>query len=227
LVTLRELGDAFGHASKIAAEGGAGSLVWVRRADTAEFAIVLEPEEPLRTARRAFFAGMNAVADAISAHCAPEQPVTFDWPDAIRLDGGLIGGGRLGWPAGTPEDEPPPWLVFGAIVRTMFVLDREPGHVRDSTALDEEGAEVTDAGLLIASAARHLMVQFDSWSERGFEPVAERYLARLDGRNDDGRRGIAPEGDLIVRGRPSAHRALLPALRSPTWLDAKTGMPRL
>ena len=80
LVALRELGDAFAHACEIAAEAGAGTLVWVRRYDLVEFAVVLEPDEPLRSARRAFFAGMNALADAIAAHCPPEREVTFDWP---------------------------------------------------------------------------------------------------------------------------------------------------
>ena len=58
LVTLREVGDAFVHATTIAAEAGAGTLVHVGRFDLVEFAVVLEPEEPLRTARCAFYAGM-------------------------------------------------------------------------------------------------------------------------------------------------------------------------
>ncbi len=62
LVTLREVGDAFAHAKAIAAEAGAGTLVHVGRFDLVEFAVVLEPEEPLRTARRAFYAGMVALA---------------------------------------------------------------------------------------------------------------------------------------------------------------------
>ena len=113
LVALRELGDAFAHGCEIAAEAGAGTLVWVRRYDLVEFAVVLEPDEPLASARRAFFAGMNAVADAIAAHCPPEREVSFDWPDAIRFDAGLLGGGRLGWPRDCAEDEVPAWLVFG------------------------------------------------------------------------------------------------------------------
>ena len=104
LVALRELGDAFAHGCEIAAEAGAGTLVWVRRYDLVEFAVVLEPDEPLRSARRAFFAGMNALADAIAAHCPPEREVSFDWPDAVRFDAGLLGGGRLGWPAECAED---------------------------------------------------------------------------------------------------------------------------
>jgi len=60
---------------------------------------------------------MNALADAIAAHCPPEREVSFDWPDAIRFDAGLLGGGRLGWPAECIEDDIPEWLVFGVILR--------------------------------------------------------------------------------------------------------------
>ena len=56
----------------IAAEAGAGTLVHVGRFDLAEFAVVLEPDEPLRSARRAFYAGMAALADALTAHAPPE-----------------------------------------------------------------------------------------------------------------------------------------------------------
>ena len=60
-VRLREMGDAFAHAKAIAAESGAGTLVHVGRFDVAEFALVLEPEEKLAQARRAFYAGMMAL----------------------------------------------------------------------------------------------------------------------------------------------------------------------
>ena len=62
-------------------ELGAGTLVYVGRFDLAEFAVVLEPDEPLRTARRAFYAGMAALADALAAHAPPEKPI------AVRLAG--------------------------------------------------------------------------------------------------------------------------------------------
>src|ERR1700758_3597053 len=90
LVTLREVGDAFAHATRVATEEGAGTLVYVGRFDLAEFAVVLEPEEPLKTARRAVYAGLVALADALAAHAPPEKPISFDWPDAIRVDGGLV-----------------------------------------------------------------------------------------------------------------------------------------
>jgi hypothetical protein len=61
LVTLREVGDAFAHAQAIASEQGAGTLVYVGRFDLSEFALVLEPEMPLASARRVFYAGMVAL----------------------------------------------------------------------------------------------------------------------------------------------------------------------
>src|SRR5882724_8898375 len=78
VVTLREVGDAFAHAKANAAELGAGSLVFVGRFDLAEFAVVLEPDEPLRTARRAFYAGMAALTDALRAYAPPNKTVTID-----------------------------------------------------------------------------------------------------------------------------------------------------
>src|SRR5437016_3028745 len=99
-VRLREVGDAFTHALSIASEQGAGTLVYVGRFDLAEFAVVMEPDEPLAQARRAFYAGMTALAEALAAHAQPETTITIDWPDLISVNGGLVGGGRLGWPKG-------------------------------------------------------------------------------------------------------------------------------
>ena len=83
LVTLREAGRAFEHAQKIARKEGAGTLVWVGRFDLVEFALVLEPDEPLASARRAIYAGMSALADALAVHAPPETLINFEWPDAI------------------------------------------------------------------------------------------------------------------------------------------------
>ena len=137
LVALRELGDAFAHGCDIAAGSGAGTLVWVRRYDLVEFAVVLEPDEPLKSARRAVFAGMNAVADAIAAHCPPERDVGFEWPDTIRFDAGLLGGARLGWPRDCAEDEVPAWLVFGVILRAADMAHIEEVQAASGVSLLE------------------------------------------------------------------------------------------
>ena len=225
-MTLREIGDAFAHATGIAGQEGAGTLVHVGRFDLAEFAVVLEPEEPLQTARRAVYAGVCALGDALAAHAPPEKPIAFDWPDAIRVDGGLVGGARLAWPPGADEQEPPAWLVFGAMIRTVAMGETEPGLRPLGAALDEEGFDDLGSGHLVESFARHLMVAIDVWQEQGFGEIAKNYLARL-APEPGVRRDLDENGDLLVRrAGKTERRPLLSALAVPSWLDPATGGPR-
>ena len=146
VVPLREVGDAFAHAKANAAELGAGTLVFVGRFDLAEFAVVLEPDEPLRIARRAFYAGMAALTDALAAHAPPEKPIVCVWPDSIYVDQGLVGGAQFAWSDG-PEDQPPDWLVFGGMIRTVSIAEGDPGVRPLSTAIEEEGFDEASAAI--------------------------------------------------------------------------------
>ena len=232
LVTLREAGDAFAHACRIAAQEGAGALVWVRRYDLAEFALVLEPDEPLARARGAIYAGMGALADALARHAPPGRPITFDWPDAIRVDGVLVGGGRLGWPEGTGADEVPGWLVFSAMIRLHAKGADDPGlrplaGALDELGFDEPGSGPIDVGVIIAGFSRHLMRRFDQWNQSGFPSIATDWLIRLPARHGQGAR-LSDEGDLLICGQgaqTSERRDLAAALARPSWLDNATGMP--
>lgn len=229
LVTLRERANAFSHAVEIAPQCGAGTLVYVGRFDLAEFAVVLEPEEPLVTARRAFYAGMVALTDALLAYAPPQKPVTIDWPDAIRIDGGLLGGGQLAWPADAPEDKPPPWLVFGGMIRTVSMTGEEPGVHPLATALEQEGFDDIGAATITEMFARHLMAAIHGWQMDGFDSIAHEFIDRLP-RSAGISYRIADNGDLLIRGpgKTAVERlALLPALGKSSWLDPKTGGPRL
>jgi biotin-(acetyl-CoA carboxylase) ligase len=231
LVALREAGDAFGHGCEIAAEAGAGTLVWVRRYDLVEFAVVLEPNEPLVSARRAFFAGMNAVADAIAAHCPPEREVKFEWPDTIMFDRGLLGGARLGWPADCAEDEAPAWLVFAVILRAADMAHIEGVQAATGVSLLSEGFEMIDTNAIIGSFARHLMTAFDRWNEHGFEAIARDYLERLPKHKAGERRNIDRNGDLLVSpaagSGPPDRRSLVDALAGKAWYDPQARGPKL
>ncbi|MBX9775380.1 MAG: biotin/lipoate--protein ligase family protein [Xanthobacteraceae bacterium] len=228
LVTLREVGDAMAHATAIAADAGAGTLVHVGRFDLAEFAVVLEPDEPLWQARRAIYAGLAALADALAVHAPPEKPIAFDWPDAIRVDGGLVGGVRLEWPADADENEPAPWLVFGAMIRTVSLGENEPGLTPLSAALEDEGFDGLGSGRLVESFARHLMSAIDFWNEKGFGEIEKNYLARLAPESGV-RRAIDDNGDLLVRRVTAAEPlrlSLVEALSRVSWLDPETRGPR-
>jgi len=227
LVMLRELGDAFLHACAHAAELGAGTLVFVGRFDLAEFAVVLEPDEPLASSWRVLYAGMVALTNALAGLAPPEKAIVIEWPDTIRVDGGLVGGGRLAWPNGIDHAKPPPWLVFGAMIRTVSLAGDGGGLHPRATALEDEGFGDQVSERLIEAFARHLMLGFDHWPEAGFAVVSNRYVSQLD-RGGGVRNEIGDNGDLLTTriGKPIERRRLNSNLAVPSWLDPSSGVPR-
>jgi biotin-(acetyl-CoA carboxylase) ligase len=226
-VRLREFGDAFARAIELAPEKGAGTLAYVGRFDTAEFALVLEPEERLAQARRVFYAGMAALADALAALAEPETAINIDWPDRLFVNNGLVGGGRLAWPANAREDEVPDWLVFGAMIRTSSMAGSEPGANPEITALDEEGFVGTLSSHVVESFARNFMVALDAWNESGIGAVARNYFDYCE-REKGLRRDIDDNGDLLLRRVTSSEverKPLLPCLAKPSWYDPATNGP--
>lgn len=226
-VALDLPGGALAHAAAIAPAAGAATLVHVRRTDIAEFAVVLEPEEPLATARHAHYLGMSAVADALASHCPPEMGIGFRWPDAIIFDGGLIGGGRLLAPDGAAEDEVPAWLVFGAMVRISARLDFEAEPARRSVAMDETGFDTLDPVDLIESFARHLMLGVSAWQASAAATVSRRWLERIEPITGQ-RHAIAANGDLlVVRDGIERRRSLAGELAEAGWYDPAHAEPKL
>lgn len=226
VVGAREEADAFALACGVADREGAGTLVWSASNDCLDLAVVLEPDEPLRTARRAFVAGMVALADAVSSEAPPEKPVALGWPDEVRFDGARLGGGRLGWPSGCADDEAPAWLVFSGTLIASKARAGDPGLTPGSTSLEEEGVRRDAHPAVVEAFARYLMKSFHAWREDGFDALAARYLARLAStgpggpRTGQGSGGVAP--DLSFSPEP-----LAALLRVPSWLDRATGAPRL
>ena len=208
-----------------AGEGEAATLVLGAREDLFDLAVVLAPEEPLRTARRAFFAGMAALADAVGVYGPPEIPVRFVWPGTVMFNGARLGGGRLAWPEACAEDAEPDWLVFSATLLASKAGAGDPGLTPDSTALEEEGFPAGLRDTLAESFARHLTKAFEIWREDGFAQLAARYLARLDGPPGaevalDG----AGDARLVHANGRGERLPLVPGLRAPAWHDPATGV---
>jgi biotin-(acetyl-CoA carboxylase) ligase len=228
LVALREAGDAVAYARENAAELGAGTLISVGRFDVAEFAVVIEPEEPHAMSWRVLYAGMVALARAIVAIAPPRTPTAIEWPDTIRVDGGCVGGGRLVAPEAADAAAPPPWLVFGAVIRLASVPGSSPepplAAALEATALEDEGFGDSDASRLVEAFTRHLMRVVDRWRDDGFAAVAGEYLAHLPPENG-AQFDIGENGDLLVRraGRRDERHDLTQRLVRPSWLGVHEG----
>lgn len=228
-VRLREREDAFATAKLRAAEAGAGTIFHVGRFDMIEFAVVLEPYQPLHVARRALFPAMNALAETLAADCPPERVISFAYPGGLLLDQGLVGGGRLAWPADTGEEDVPDWLVFGAMIRTGGFQELGFTLGPKATTLEESGYRDIDPDAFAARFCRHLMVELDDWVEEGFRELGQRYLARLDRADSAVTYGIDRNGDLMSlpkSGGAAQRSAYVAALEAADWFDPETGEPR-
>lgn len=216
--------DVLAEAVRLAPEMGAGTLVLRQAPGLLAFAVVFEPEQPLHEAQMAFVLGMTALGDTLAAHCPPDRPVRFVWPDELRYDKARIGGGRFAVPPGAGPDDVPDWLVFAA----ELIADRDhlenPGEFPDSVSLKEDEFDQPEA--IVATFASYLMLYFDRWAHDGIEAVTNRYLVRIDPPLLRGVRRF--EGDRLVEITPSGntrHAPLIEALGTTGWRDA--GGPRL
>lgn len=210
--------SAFAWACRESAWIGAGSLIVATRTNLVDFAVVLEPEEPLRTAQLAFFAGMIALAEAVGSIAPPEKPVSIGWPDTLLFDGARLGGGRLGWPNDLDEAAIPDWLVFSATLIASKAWAGDPGLTPDSTSLEEEGFGPADELPLLGNFARYLLRAFDLWQDERAGALTGAYQQHLLPRT---------HGDLTEMDEHGLPIGLVAALRAPAWLDDATESPRL
>ena len=209
-------------ACDVAPRLGAGTLTSRAGETVVEIAVVLEPDEPLGTARRAILICMAAFADALAACAPPERPVTLAYPDVIEFNGARVGGGRLGWPDDCADDQVPEWLVFSAMLIASKRHAGDPGLTPNSTSLEEEGFEPDAPDEIVEAFARYLMLAFDGARERGFEGWSEAYRRWMP----NGRTARIDEGGNLGTENGKVV-ALAPALARVAWLDPQTGTPRL
>ncbi|NNM74808.1 biotin/lipoate--protein ligase family protein [Enterovirga aerilata] len=205
-----------------AARLGAGSLTSRTGDRVLEFAVVLEPEERLRDARRSALVGMAALADAVGSAAPPEMPVAIRYPDVIEFDGARLGGGRLAWPESCGEEDVPDWLVFSAMLIASKRHAGDPGLTPDSTALDEEGFGPGAPDAIVEAFARYLLLGFDAVRDRGFAAWSDAYRRWM---RDARTAWLDADGNLRT-GTGEVVR-LAQALADASWFDPGTGAPRL
>jgi hypothetical protein len=154
-----------------AAHAELGLLAWTPGETWAEAALVLAPEDEAES-RLALLAGCNALADALATSAPADLPLGFAWPGGLLLNAGRCGTVQA-------RSGPGGLLLLGFRLRLAFASGREAGLLPGETALREEGADPASAAELTAAWALHLMAGLDAWQARGWQRMAETYLARL------------------------------------------------
>jgi biotin-(acetyl-CoA carboxylase) ligase len=230
LYTLTAVGagsDAFARAAELAAGPAEdGTIVWSRRPDRLDCALVFRPDTPLPEALPVVYPLALGLGDAFGALAPPIVALHFRWPDGIEVNGGLAGGLRARWESGIAPEEAPGWLVVGICVN---VASDDAGSP-ERTSLQAEGcADITAIGLL-ESFSRHALAWINRWQEDGFAPVRAAWLSRAAGLDAEfavalGDRRIAGQfaglddrGNLLLLiDRRTQTVALADVLHQPSW----------
>ncbi|QPC44781.1 hypothetical protein HW532_20000 [Kaustia mangrovi] len=204
--------DPFACAKDAAARGeaSAGEVFWLPDRDRVRLAVVLEPDVPAERAVQMQFAMMVAAGDALGAAGPPEMAVHYRWPGVIAVNGAVAGEVRLALPDDAGTGDVPRWLVVAldlALARPEGAP--EPGEEAGRTTLRDEGLGDIGPSALIESLCRHFLVWIHLWTDDGFRPVHDAWMARLEGGGGDteaaadGARGRAmgleEDGSLLLR----------------------------
>jgi biotin-(acetyl-CoA carboxylase) ligase len=171
--------DPFTKAVAEAALGAdPGLLVWARRADRMDAALVLAPEAPLGDALSIALAAALGLGDALGALAPPEVAVHFVWPGGFRVNGAVCGQMRAAASTEDAEAEPD-WLVIGITVPFLPETETDdPGLAPDRTCLWEEGCSEITPHALLESWSRHTLVWINTWMDEGLAPLHAAWTAR-------------------------------------------------
>lgn len=154
-----------------------GLVAHAIRPDRLSAALVLAPEAPLEDAMAMVFAAANGFADAFGALAPSEVACQFDWPDGLRINGGLAGRLRAAASTTDPKAEPD-WLVVGFDLRVFEEAGIEPGQTPDRTTLWDEGCAEVEPLHLLESWSRHTLVWIHEWLEAGMPRLHEFWRGR-------------------------------------------------
>ncbi len=176
---------------------GAGDVLWSKRQDVADLAIVLEPEIPFENAVQMIPLTMVACGDCLGVVTPPQVGVSFHWPNAIKVNDGLVGHVRGISSTQTPGAVPD-WLILGLSVRLRHNRKNfEPGDDPAITALSEEGCEDLTRSQFIESFTRHFLTWINQWNDDGFKPVHAAWLFRAGEMNEE---AIIETGENNIEG---------------------------
>lgn len=221
--------NAFGRARELAAGTAEdGTVVWSRRSDRLDGAVLFRPQAPLSEVLPVTYAVALGLGDAIGSLMPPIVALHFRWPDRLDVNGTFAGGLRAAWAEAPPVGEVA-WLVVGVAVAITGPKGGTMPAAEQTTLQDEGCVEISSAGLL-ESFSRHALAWINRWQGDGFARLREAWLSRAAGlvgetvvdlgdRRVVGRfAGLDEEGGLLLETNGEMQTVpLADAWRRPSW----------
>lgn len=173
--------QSFDAACRAAAAGtaSAGDVLWSRRRDRLDCAVVFEPDVVTAQALQVVLVAMVAFGDAIGAVAPPEVGIGYRWPNILLANAGVLGTVNTAVSPELDRDGAPHWMVVGLDVALKAAPDApEPGHDAVRTTLWDEGCGALDNIQALEAFARHLLAWLHDWQVDGFAAARKSWLAR-------------------------------------------------
>jgi BirA family biotin operon repressor/biotin-[acetyl-CoA-carboxylase] ligase len=176
--------------------------------------LLIKPEKPLAQCAQLSFVAALATAGMV-AECASGVEVRLKWPNDVLAQGRKIAGILLESAGNEPSR--PDWLAVGFGVN----LAAHPSDVEfPATSLAAIGGSVPKPREALATLAVQWVQWYELWTERGFGPVRDAWLARAAGLGTRVRarlaggetygmfEGIDDSGALLLRESPARLRSI-------------------
>jgi BirA family transcriptional regulator, biotin operon repressor / biotin---[acetyl-CoA-carboxylase] ligase len=150
---------------------------WISPPGNLYFSLLLRPDLPPQQTMQLTFVAALAMADTISALLPAGAAVTCKWPNDVLIAGKKVAGILL--ESSLNDGGRVDSLVIGIGVNVTSHPPSQEVHY-PATSLRAEGATGETARSVLDVFCPSFLVWYGEWSERGFQPVREAWLARAD-----------------------------------------------
>lgn len=175
--------NCFDTACRGAMDGtyGAADVVFARNTRRVEMSLVLEPDVARMRALEMLPLFQLAVIEAVGALMPPKTAVQLRWPATLLVNGGAAGRFRFAG-AASAADEVPDWMVVGVEIDLMRDIGgQEPGEVRETSSLEEEGSGERTRSDFLEVIGAYVLSWINSWQDTGQSAFAESWVGRVEG----------------------------------------------
>ncbi|MGH6889534.1 MAG: biotin--[acetyl-CoA-carboxylase] ligase [Rhizomicrobium sp.] len=154
---------------------GRRGRVWDSRRGNLAATLLLWPKKPVAECAQLSFVAALAVAATVARH-APEADIRVKWPNDVLAGGSKIAGILL--ESASEEGARPAWLAVGIGIN---LASHPEGTEFPATSLSALNANVPPVAEALTVLARAWTRWYDIWTEQGFGPVRDGWLARAAG----------------------------------------------